>query len=81
MNQIRVDIDECKLEIGRKRCKDQSCVNKPGWFTCEPKKPGQIKPVFQGKSQFDFILNVVLKILLFCSVMYILFLLVVQVFL
>ncbi|CAD5312865.1 unnamed protein product [Arabidopsis thaliana] len=43
-----VDIDECKLEIGRKRCKDQSCVNKPGWFTCEPKKPGQIKPVFQG---------------------------------
>ncbi|CAH8252491.1 unnamed protein product [Arabidopsis lyrata] len=43
-----VDIDECKLEEGRQRCKDQSCVNKPGWFTCEPKKPGQLKPVFQG---------------------------------
>ncbi|XP_023645700.1 wall-associated receptor kinase-like 4 [Capsella rubella] len=43
-----VDIDECKLEEGRKRCKDQTCVNKPGWFTCEPKKPGQLKPVIQG---------------------------------
>ncbi|KAL0799646.1 hypothetical protein Bca101_054821 [Brassica carinata] len=43
-----VDIDECKLEEGRKRCKDQSCVNRPGWFECEPKKPEQLKPVIQG---------------------------------
>ncbi|XP_010476720.1 PREDICTED: wall-associated receptor kinase-like 4 isoform X1 [Camelina sativa] len=43
-----VDIDECKLEQGRKRCKDQTCVNRPGWFECEPKKPGQVKPVIQG---------------------------------
>ncbi|CAH2037403.1 unnamed protein product [Thlaspi arvense] len=43
-----VDIDECKLEEGRKRCKDQSCVNRRGWFECQPKKPEQLKPVFQG---------------------------------
>uniref|UniRef100_A0A1J3K629 Wall-associated receptor kinase-like 4 n=1 Tax=Noccaea caerulescens TaxID=107243 RepID=A0A1J3K629_NOCCA len=43
-----VDIDECKLEEGRRRCKDQSCVNRPGWFECEPKKPEHLKPVVQG---------------------------------
>ncbi|CAF2115082.1 wall-associated receptor kinase-like 4 [Brassica napus] len=43
-----VDIDECKLEEGRKKCKDQSCVNRPGWFECEPRKPEQLKPVIQG---------------------------------
>ncbi|XP_018438756.2 wall-associated receptor kinase-like 4 [Raphanus sativus] len=43
-----VDIDECKLEEGRKKCKDQSCVNRPGWFECVPKKPKQLKPVIQG---------------------------------
>ncbi|CAH8321456.1 unnamed protein product [Eruca vesicaria subsp. sativa] len=44
-----VDIDECKLEEGRKKCKEsQSCVNRPGWFECEPKKPEQLKPVIQG---------------------------------
>ncbi|KFK28618.1 hypothetical protein AALP_AA7G022800 [Arabis alpina] len=43
-----VDIDECKLEAGRERCKDQVCVNTPGSFTCEPKKPKQLKPVVKG---------------------------------
>uniref|UniRef100_A0A0D3DX14 Protein kinase domain-containing protein n=1 Tax=Brassica oleracea var. oleracea TaxID=109376 RepID=A0A0D3DX14_BRAOL len=43
-----VDIDECKLEVGHKRCKDQSCVNRRGWFECVPKKPKQLKPVIQG---------------------------------
>ncbi|VVA91509.1 unnamed protein product [Arabis nemorensis] len=43
-----VDIDECKLEEGRKRCIGQTCVNRPGDFRCEPKKPGQLKPVVQG---------------------------------
>ncbi|KAL1221006.1 Wall-associated receptor kinase-like 4 [Cardamine amara subsp. amara] len=43
-----VDVDECKLEEGRRKCKDQSCVNIPGSFHCEPKKPEQLKPVIQG---------------------------------
>ncbi|AEE29412.1 wall associated kinase-like 2 [Arabidopsis thaliana] len=43
-----VDVDECKLDIGRNQCKDQSCVNLPGWFDCQPKKPEQLKRVIQG---------------------------------
>jgi len=60
-------VDECKLDIGRNQCKDQSCVNLPGWFDCQPKKPEQLKRVIQGKIELDFItiLSVLQNVLLF----------------
>ncbi|CAF2065791.1 wall-associated receptor kinase-like 22 [Brassica napus] len=43
-----VDIDECEEGKGRNRCGEQTCVNVPGSFRCEPKESGKIKPVIQG---------------------------------
>ncbi|XP_024008737.1 wall-associated receptor kinase-like 4 [Eutrema salsugineum] len=45
-----VDVDECKQEVGREKCKDLNCVNMPGRFKCVPKKTEQLKkkPVIQG---------------------------------
>ncbi|KAJ0231771.1 Wall-associated receptor kinase-like 22 [Hirschfeldia incana] len=43
-----LDIDECEEGKGRNSCGEQTCVNVPGSFRCEPKETGKIKPVFQG---------------------------------
>ncbi|CAF2207951.1 wall-associated receptor kinase-like 22 [Brassica napus] len=43
-----VDIDECEEGKGRNSCGEQTCVNVPGSFRCEPKESGKIKPVIQG---------------------------------
>ncbi|CAE6238410.1 unnamed protein product [Arabidopsis arenosa] len=42
------DIDECEEGKGRNSCGEQTCVNVPGSWSCEPKEAEKIKPVFQG---------------------------------
>ncbi|CAE5964726.1 unnamed protein product [Arabidopsis arenosa] len=43
-----IDIDECEEGKGRNSCGEQTCVNVPGSWRCEPKEAQKIKPVFQG---------------------------------
>ncbi|ESQ27146.1 hypothetical protein EUTSA_v10018175mg [Eutrema salsugineum] len=43
-----IDIDECEEGKGRISCGEQTCVNVPGSFRCEPKETEKIKLVIQG---------------------------------
>ncbi|XP_010472838.1 PREDICTED: wall-associated receptor kinase-like 22 isoform X1 [Camelina sativa] len=43
-----IDIDECEEGKGRDSCGEQTCVNVPGSWRCEPKEAEKIKPVIQG---------------------------------